>query len=269
MNMTKRGGTFTWSLRFALALITVLGSGGVMAASISVPNGSFESQSALGQPFGVNVFLDSWQKPPNPGIPEGGPNNFYWIQTAGAFLGTPTNTASPYSNLLGAQGSYILSIPGAGLFQDSQSTDWSGATNGLNATFEAGLSYELTVGVFGKGMAENYSTLQLGLFYREGAEMVTIGTPTTVTFSTATFNPAGPFALVDYSAVIPVVQPTDPWAGKNIGIRIDSALGTGDGYWDLDNVRLTSVVPEPGVLSLATLGAGIAAFMRRRATRQA
>ena len=249
--------------------MVLLGTGALRAGSIDVPNFSFESQSGVGQPFGVNVLIDSWQKPPNPGIPEGGTNNFYWIQSAGAFVGTSPNSANPYSNLVGTQGAYVLSIPGAGLFQDNLSTDWSGSTNGLNATYHVGSAYQLTLGIFGKGMVENYSSLQLSLYYRDGPNMVTVGSPTTITFSTATFNPAGPFTLIDYSVELPAVQASDAWAGKNIGIRIDSVLGTGDGYWDMDNVRLVSTVPEPGSLKLAALGLGGLAFMLRRSNRQA
>ena len=48
---------------------------------------------------------------------------------------------------------------------------------------------------------------------------------------------------------------SDAWAGKNIGIRIDSVVGTGDGYWDMDNVRLVSMVPEPGAFALGVRAA--------------
>lgn len=232
------------------------------AANIPVSNGSFESQSGVGQPFGVNVLIDSWQKPPNPGYPEGG--SFYWIQSAGAFIGTSPNTANPYSNLHGTQAAYVLSMPGAGLFQDDQTADWSSAVNGLNATYQPGLCYQLTLGLFGKGMAENYSSLQLSLYYRDGANRITIGNPTTIVFDSATFNPGGPFTLVDYSVITPVVQADDPWAGKNIGISIMSVTGDGNGYWDMDNVRLVSAVPEPATLSMAALGLGGWLLLRRR-----
>jgi hypothetical protein len=226
-----------------------------LSQSISVPNGSFESQSGVGQPFGVNVLLDSWQKPPNPGYPEGGSNNFFWIQSAGAFVGTAPTSPNPYSNLLGTQAAYVLSLPGAGIFQDNKSVDWSGATNGLNTTFQVGRSYNLTIGLFGKGMENNFSTLQLSLYYLNATNgMVSVGA-TTVTFNTNTFNPAGPFSLKDYTVSVPTVQASDAWAGRNIGISILSAQGTGAGYWDMDNVRLTAV-PEPSMVALACVGLG-------------
>jgi hypothetical protein len=85
-----------------------------------------------------------------------------------------------------------------------------------------------------------------------------------IIFNSTTFNPAGPFTLADYSVNVPIVQPTDAWAGKNIGISILAATGDGNGYWDMDNARLVSAVPEPGVLSLSALGAGAFLLMRRR-----
>jgi hypothetical protein len=262
MSFTKR-----YSLLLLFACLAIAQTR-LPAQPITVPNGSFESQSGVGQPFGVNVFIDSWQKPPNPGYPEGGPNNFYWIQSAGAFVGTYPNSANPYSNLLGTQGAYVLSLPGAGLFQDSESTDWSGAANGLNAIYQVGQSYQLTVGVFGKGMVENYSSLQLSLYYRDASHnRVTIGSPTTVTFNSTIFNPAGPFTLMDYSVNLPAVQAGDAWAGRNIGIEIASVLGDGNGYWDMDNVRLTAI-PEPASAGLAALGFAGLIFARARSRRK-
>lgn len=250
-------------------LAGMLGADALQAASIAVPNGSFESQSGVGQPFGVNVLIDSWEKLPNPGVPEGGPNNFFWIQSAGVFVGSAPNTANPYNNLTGTQAAYVLSIPGAGIFQDNQSTDWSGAANGLNATYQVGLGYNVTVGLFGKGMVDDFSALQLSLYYRDGANRVTIGTPTTVTFDNSVFNPAGPFSLIDYSVEIPPVQAGDAWASKNIGIQFASIQGTGEGYWDMDNVRLTSVVPEPGPLALMAVGLAALGVTRWRSRSRA
>lgn len=262
-------GTSSQRTRIAVAIAALLaGMGGTQAASLLVPNGSFESQSGAGQPFGVNVLIDSWQKLPNPGIPEGGPNNFFWVQTAGAFLGTPPTAANPYSNLDGSQAAYLLSIPGSGIFQDDQSTDWTGTANGLSATYEVGQAYTLTVGVFGKGMVDDFSSLQLSLYYRDGANHVTIGTPTTVTFDTSVFNPAGPFSLHDYSVNLPSVQAGDAWANKNIGIQIATGQGTGDGYWDMDNVRLVSTVPEPGTIALAAVALTCLGMLRMRARQR-
>jgi hypothetical protein len=71
---------------------------------------------------------------------------------------------------------------------------------------------------------------------------------------------------MDFSVSVPTVQPGDAWANQNIGIQIKSLFGTGDGYWDMDNLRLTAV-PEPGTLSLLALGLG-GWFCLRRKPRQ-
>lgn len=225
------------------------------AQPITVANHSFESQ-LVNPMFFVDNRIDGWQKTPQPGwfTPVGQLQS--WDQTAGMFIGTPGFSSTPYSNLAGSQSAYIYSLPGAGLFQDNLSTDWNGTVGGLNATFQPGYSYQFTLGVFGKSMVENYSSLQMSIYYRDGVNQVAVGTPTTITFNASTFDLTGPtYALVDFTVTTPIVQPGDAWAGKNIGISIVSDLATGAGYWDLDNVRLTAVVPEPSALALAALGA--------------
>jgi hypothetical protein len=227
----------------------------VNAQPITVANHSFESQ-VVNPMFFVDNRIDHWQKTPQPGwfTPVGQLQS--WDQTAGMFIGTPGFSSTPYSNLAGSQSAYIYSLPGAGIFQDNLSTDWNGAVGGLNATFQPGYSYQFTLGVFGKSMVENYSSLKMSIFYRDGANQVAVGTPTIVTFNSSTFDLSGPtYSLVDFTVATPIVQPGDAWAGKNIGISIVSDLATGAGYWDLDNVRLTAVVPEPSACALAALGA--------------
>jgi hypothetical protein len=224
-----------------LVAMSAIACSSLHAASITVPNGSFESPSTL--PIGVSTAIDSWQKIPKPAYFDETAFGFQWAQTAGIFYDT-----NPYANRDGVQCAYMLSFPQVTLFQDS--------TSGFNATYGVGQSYSLTLGVFGKSLNANNS-LQLSLYYRDaGNNVVTIGTPTTIIYDPALFPASGPFNLVDYSVGIPAVQAGDAWAGKNIGIMIQvSASDLTGGYWDMDNVRLTSV-PEPGVASLLALGFG-------------
>ena len=235
------------------------------AQPIPVSNYSFESQ-VVNPIFFVDNRLDNWQKTPQPGWFTPSPQ-LTWNQTVGMFIGTPPFSPNPYSNLVGNQAAYMLPLPGAGIFQDNLSMDWNGTVGGLNATFQPGYAYQFTLGVFGKQMVEGFSSMQLSLYYRDGANMVTVGTPTTIVFSASTFNPAGPFALIDYSVTTPLVQAGDAWAGKNIGIKIESLMGDGNGYWDLDNVRLAQVVPEPTALGLGLIGFGGFLYARVRARR--
>lgn len=233
------------------------------AQPIPVANFSFESQPA-NPLMGIGWDIDSWQKLPNPGYPEGG--SFTWYQSVGAFIGVPPYASNPYGNLHGTQAGYILGLPGAGIFQDHQSTDWSGAVNGLNATYQTGNAYQLTVGLFGKGLAEG-STIHLSLYYRNDLNaMVTINS-TAAVYSAAAYSLTPPVNLFDFTVSIPTVQATDAWAGRNIGIKIEAgsgafAEGIDFAYWDVDNVRLTAV-PEPGSFSLAALGLGGLLLARR------
>ncbi len=233
-----------------MAVLTSLTSP-LQAAPINVPNGSFELQSGVGQPFGVNINIDSWQKAPKPAYFDEVAYGFAWVQTAGVFV-----DSNPYGNRDGTQAAYLLSFPQVTLFQDLTAPD---------ANFEVGTSYSFTLGIFGKGMADG-ATLALSFFYRDNLNnMVTVGTPTTVTYSTAAFPSTPPLNLFDYSVNIPYVQTGDSWVGKDIGLKIESTFGTGGGNWDMDNARLIATpVPEPATLSLLALGIGGWLFVRGR-----
>jgi len=209
------------------------------AQAINVPNGSFESQSGVGYPFGVNIFLDSWQKAPKPGYFDYIEENFgfYWVQTAGAFVDT-----NPYGNHTGMQVGYILPYPEVALFQDYSTVDWNDAapTHEFNATFNVGRSYKLTIGVFAKNMTEG-SSLQLSMYYRDSLDNPVTVASTIITYSAANFPVTTPLNLIDYEVIVPTVSAHDDWAGQNIGIKLESINGDGNGNWDFDNVRLISV----------------------------
>jgi hypothetical protein len=105
-----------------------------------------------------------------------------------------------------------------------------------------GKAYTLTVGMIGGGggMVEG-STFQLSLYYLDASSNMDFVAMTTVTNTPANF-PTGTH-FVDFHVQVPGVQPTDPWAGKNIGIQMLATPDFNDaaqwgGYWDVDNVRL-------------------------------
>ena len=230
---------------------------------INIPNYSFESQSGVGQPFGVNVLVDSWEKPPKPAYFDFIEQTYgiFWVQTAGVFL-----DSNPYVNRVGTQAGYLLSFPGVALFQDYNTVDWNdpAPTHDFNAVFEPGKSYKLTLGVYGKAMPEG-ALLSLSLYYRNNTNaMVTVGS-TMISFSTNLFSGTGSLGLIDYEVNVPTVLPSDAWAGQNIGIKMESVFGDGNGYWDMDNVRLVAV-PEPN--SLALLGMGLAGLLLKRSRQR-
>jgi hypothetical protein len=91
----------------------------------------------------------------------------------------------------------------------------------------------------GGNMAEGAS-LTLDLYYRD-----TVGNPATVgstsiVHSLALFD--GSKHLRDFSVEVAAVQPGDPWAGRQIGIRLLSTVAPqlAGGFWDVDRVRLDS-----------------------------
>lgn len=251
----------------AAGLATLLAGTGILQAQpINVPNYSFESQSAVGYPFDTNPNVDSWQKIAEPAYftPAFGGFGIPWFGTAGAFVGTAPSSPNPYANLLGTQAGYILAFPQVTLFQDYNSSPG----HDFDGTFEIGKAYNLTIGLFGKDTLAPGSTLQLSLYYRDILDnKVTVGS-TTVTYSAAAFPVTPTLNLIDYEVNVPVVQAGDAWAGKNIGIQLESTIPielTTGRNWDFDNVRLTAV-PEPATMTLVGLGLGglLLAHSRRR-----
>jgi hypothetical protein len=235
-----------------LAVVTAMGL--VHAAEIAVPNGSFESQIA-GPPFGVNNSIDSWQKTPKPDwFVESETSK--WDQASGVFANTPVADPRHIDNMTGNQALYLFALPTVGLFQDYGTMDFDDVapSHAFDVTFEAGMAYDLTVGVIGGGggMPEG-AQLMLGLYYLgPGNVPVTVGS-SVVTHSLALFPTTTHF--VDQALSIPVVAPGDAWAGQKLGMQIMAISGDGTGYWDLDNVRLTATaVPEPGVGALLVTG---------------
>lgn len=247
---------------FGLAALTASASS-LLAVNISVPNGSLESQIA-GPPVGVDTRIDSWQKTAQPvWFDPAATGGITWDQLSGMFANPGVGQSGHKDNIDGIQAGYIFALPTVGFFQDNTTTDWNGTPSTFNQTYEAGMSYELTVGVVGGGggMVEG-TTMEISLYYRDGLNAIVPIDSTGITFNTANFPTTGHF--MDYSVTVDVGA-GDAWAGKNIGILIQSTSGAGQGYWDLDNVRLTSTaVPEPTTMALLGLGLGGMLFARSR-----
>lgn len=230
----------------------VVGSSTALAGPVPILNPSFEGPATA---F-VDPRVDSWNKTPapvwfDPALTGG----ITWDQLSGVFANPPVGQPTRKTNIDGNQALYLFTLPSAGL------------TQVLAASYEVGMSYELTVGVSGGGggMAEG-TLFQLGLFYLDGATPVQIG-GTMVSYSATAFPATTTF--VDQTFSLGEVLPGDAWAGKQIGIQLVAANGTGAGYWDLDNVRLeANVVPEPGTWALLGLGCGLVGVASWRRTRR-
>jgi hypothetical protein len=243
----KRRLTLTRRALWAIAVVAVslaTWTGTLRAGTIYVPNGSFESQPT---PF-ADPRIDSWQKPPQPGTFD---SNMFgaWDNLAGVFLNAPATNADYIDNADGSQLAYLFAYPQVALFQDFNSTDWSNAlpTHAFNATYEAGNSYHLTVGLTSSSEEPLTpgSTLQLSLYYRDGSSNMVTVAATTVTYDPNVFTNIT--HLVDFQVNVPAVKANDAWAGQHIGIQFQSTVASDliGGVWDLDNVRLTETIDVP------------------------
>jgi hypothetical protein len=83
------------------------------------------------------------------------------------------------------------------------------------------------------------ATLDLSLYYRVGSNNVPVAVTSVTNVSTIFSNNTH---LLDFQVHVPTVKPSDPWANQHIGIQFLSTVNSNleGGYWDLDNVRLTS-----------------------------
>jgi hypothetical protein len=98
------------------------------------------------------------------------------------------------------------------------------------------------------------ASLELSLYYRDAGSNVVKIVTNSVTNNLQNFPTTT--HLVDFQVHVPVVQPADAWAGQHIGIQILSTVDTNleGGYWDLDNVRLSSTAEPVWVAPVWTNG---------------
>jgi hypothetical protein len=207
-----------------------------------VPNASFESPGTdLADPR-----IDGWQKSSEPPWYMGG-GGFPWDQLMGQFLNTTNGSPNYIDNLEGKQAAFLFALPNVAIFQDYSTIFGTNLapTHDFSAMFEAGKSYNLTVGVLGGGGGmSNGVTLQISTYFRDAASNMVIIATTSVTNSKSLFPTNTHFT--DFNVQVPTVKETDPWAGKYIGVQLASTVGFDlqGGYWDVDNVRLR-VVQDP------------------------
>jgi hypothetical protein len=221
-------------MRLVVTIVGVLALTAFRALStetILVPNGSFESPTTTY----ASPIMDSWQKTAKPDwYDESG--GFLWTQLTGQFSNQPP---SYIDNCDGKQAAWMFVIPEVAIFQD-----YDYPTNhAFNATYEIGQSYHLTVGVIGGAqvLQAEGATCELALYYRESPTNIIVVAATIVTNLPTVFSNKTHF--IDFHADSGFVKASDPWAGQHIGVRLLSSITDTNlegGYWDLDNVRLTS-----------------------------
>jgi hypothetical protein len=228
----------------ALGLTSLLAlAGALRAGGLYVPNYSFALPDiGTNSPYAAPV-LEAWQESAQPGWYN--PADFGgspWSDLVGTFYNLPdftnateTNT-SFIDNCVGDQAAFVFALPQVAILQD------------ISATFNAGHTYTLTVGLIGGGGGmTNGSTFELSLYYLDGTNIDIIQS-TTVTNTEDNFPTDTNF--VDFQVQVPGVLATDRWAGKNIGIQLLATPdfdnpGSWGGYWDVGNVRLAEGIYVP------------------------
>jgi hypothetical protein len=252
------------SVRRALGVAVVAGAvaGGASAASIAVPNGSFEAPDAR-TPFGVSTKIDNWttygEAPFDTG---GGPAS----SGTGVFRNVNPDDSVNFDNATGAQVAYIFT-------KASVPTNRVGLEQVLAATYQAGTAYavRVDVGLAGSSPGANDPfTFQLFAVDPANPGVRTVVATRTVVNDGGASNPLSKTHLNEYLAVSPVLTAADTAiVGRRIGIEIFTAAGSDPNavagrQYDFDNVRVDT--PEPaaaGELAFAV----VAALGRRRRRR--
>ena len=193
-----------------------------LPVSIPIENASFETPFVDPNAFPALPFVDGWTETDND--PLGSTNT-------GVFANTPDGKTDHIFNPDGRQLVFLGSESGNGLEQE------------LNATYQAGCNYRLTVLVgissrFPPSVVEPVDSLEMALYYRDDSDVI-------VDIASETVDAIGisPQQLVEFSLYLPTVQSSDVWADKAIGIAL-RAVGMPGGFWDLDNVRLGESLSE-------------------------
>ncbi|MCL5280637.1 MAG: hypothetical protein M1376_12110 [Planctomycetes bacterium] len=197
-----------------------------MPVSIPVENASFESPAVDPNGFGAWPFMEGWLELD---LDAAASSN------TGVFLNTPVGNPDCLVNADANQLAFLGSQQGNALEQD------------LAAVYQIGCSYRLTVAVgvsarFPPSPIVPVDTMEIVLYYRADDK------PVDIVHQTVEAKGLSSTQLHEFSVYLAMVQASDAWAGKNIGVAIRAA-GAAGGFWDLDNIRLAesplAVPPAP------------------------
>lgn len=229
-----------WSVVLAAAV-----GAAAQAGPIAVSNFSFESPAVVRDtqnPFGALPFIDDWDET-TVGLHD------EFDQNTGVFINTDPTSPDYITNAHLERLAFVSSLVGNDLRQE------------LAASFVPGAAYSLTVAV-GKSFTfpvGDDEELEIALYYLDGNTEHVVGSTRILGMELGTTE------LTDFQVNVGPVDASDPWAGHRIGVLIRPWLDDvddelGEGFWNIDNVR---VVPEPGMLAML-VGVGLLAARRGR-----
>ncbi len=245
---------------FVAAPIAVAIVGGfavtVSAGIISVQNNSFENPVVNTAFLPVSLSADHWVlSGPGPFVDfmqGAGPQN----SGTGIFPNPSAGSAGHLTNIDGNQAAYIFTNTGHMFAQALVDT----ANGNAPVTFAAGQQYTITAAVANAGSAPAPTDqLLVGLYYTDpgGQHLVA----QTIVQNDAAHNLSAT-QFTDFSGISTVLAANSPAIGHQITAQF-STIGAGGSEFDVDNIRVSSAVPEPASLALVVVGAG-ALFARRR-----
>lgn len=220
----------------ALLAGPVAARAGDIYVPVYVPNASFELPVVTYDEIALPSII-SWETFPQPSD-----------EAVGVFVNNPIYVNSVPDDYIyncdGSQAAFLVNSVGLAIFQDYDAVDSTGAaSHAFAATYQVASYYQLVTGFI---VSTNFgavpgSTVQMSLYYRDGSDNMVTFASTNIVYDPNVFT--GVTNLVDCELDSITVRATDPWAGRHIGIQfLCTASPGGQGYWDLDNVRLTEVL---------------------------
>ncbi|HAB19870.1 MAG TPA: PEP-CTERM sorting domain-containing protein [Verrucomicrobiota bacterium] len=195
------------------------------ADTLPVANFSFETPVVV-PPIQTLPLIDNWTK--------SGPDN------ASGVFPNPAPEAPDHivSGLEGNQAAFFLAVPGTAISQQ------------LTSQFQAGLEYTLYFAMAGSGPIGSGEGLFVELFYVDNGASVPVATKFAAPLSRPVIT-----SLLEYQTDTVLIPAGSDAVGKDINIRIAvQTVAASAAYWDFDNVRLVTTVPEPGTWALFSVG---------------
>ncbi|NQV33556.1 MAG: hypothetical protein HQ515_12765, partial [Phycisphaeraceae bacterium] len=185
--------------------------------ALDIENASFETPVVDPNAFQALPYVNQWVETDN---------DMEYSANTGVFPNPSPGSPGSLLHTNGQQLAFLGSEQGNGFEQ------------GLQSIYQPGFSYQLTIGVGVSALfppsAEN--SVAVVFYFVDNNEPVDIASQI-VSASDYTST-----MLQDVTANLGPVGPNDIWVGQPLGIAIRS-VGPASGFWDLDNVRLSELLP--------------------------